>query len=777
MRRFAPLLLVLLAAESTAQQCDAWYRFDGNLSDATGVNHGEMIGAEGAVATPRFVDGVAGQALAFDGSSVMRAFLDLHPDSCRQFTVTGWLRMDPAVNSPQWVLSTGGGGRPGLRSSATTVVLGGSGNGLWERQGIRDSRAWFFFAGVYDYAAGTFRFHWRNRVQEGRLPEKAGAIDDVVWIGAQNDKLRSAARNGAIDELRFIGRVLDEDEIKTLRDGLPAAFVPVAGDSSTVARMNNGPSVTSNRPGGPIDPVVNAGELADRRNTPPLLPGSLPSQASDDDSSSDIALIDAGSVGRDAIDPGLTPVGGEPGAQAGQQLKDAARPQDSLQPFMTEPLDCEIDSALTLKNRPAAVDYSVDCVVDVTATLTIEPGVVIEFAQGAGLGVFGDGSVNAAGSESLPIVLQGASGLAGSWRGVYVGSGSAGNVLKHVRIDGAGSGYVYCCRDVASLLLEGAGIRLTNVHLRNGAQLGLSIDERTNLVQYNGVRIESHEGYPLSAEWGVLGDLDGTGSDYSGNVQDFVAVATDPLQRPVIMKKLNVPYLMPGKVLDITSALTIEAGVELVVQENGGLGVYDEGSLSATGTAAEPIVWRGRQASPGFWRGIHTQTASSNNSLQHVEIRHAGSGYVYCCNPVAALLVKSGDMTLENSTISESGGCGVYTGREASLVQNGNTLSSNQDGDYCEATAAAEADPGPADTQPGVCMTGSVSVFGGSYPPRGWAYADGALLDVQEYSALYSIIGTTYGGDGQTQFALPNVSAPPISAAIICVNGVYPSRY
>jgi microcystin-dependent protein len=44
-----------------------------------------------------------------------------------------------------------------------------------------------------------------------------------------------------------------------------------------------------------------------------------------------------------------------------------------------------------------------------------------------------------------------------------------------------------------------------------------------------------------------------------------------------------------------------------------------------------------------------------------------------------------------------------------------------------------------------------------NYPPRGWAFCNGQTLSIQQNAALFSLLGTTYGGDGQTTFALPNL--------------------
>lgn len=52
---------------------------------------------------------------------------------------------------------------------------------------------------------------------------------------------------------------------------------------------------------------------------------------------------------------------------------------------------------------------------------------------------------------------------------------------------------------------------------------------------------------------------------------------------------------------------------------------------------------------------------------------------------------------------------------------------------------------------------GEVRSFAGNFAPRGWAFCEGQLLPIAQNTALFSIIGTTYGGDGRTTFALPNL--------------------
>ncbi len=60
---------------------------------------------------------------------------------------------------------------------------------------------------------------------------------------------------------------------------------------------------------------------------------------------------------------------------------------------------------------------------------------------------------------------------------------------------------------------------------------------------------------------------------------------------------------------------------------------------------------------------------------------------------------------------------------------------------------------------------GEIRMFGGNFAPAGWMFCDGSMLAIADNDALFALIGTTYGGDGQTTFALPDLrSRVPIHA-------------
>jgi len=74
---------------------------------------------------------------------------------------------------------------------------------------------------------------------------------------------------------------------------------------------------------------------------------------------------------------------------------------------------------------------------------------------------------------------------------------------------------------------------------------------------------------------------------------------------------------------------------------------------------------------------------------------------------------------------------------------------------------------------------GVIKLFAGNFAPKGFLACNGQLLQISQNTALFSVLGTTYGGDGRTTFALPDLTKQaPVQGSIyiICVMGIYPSR-
>lgn len=73
-------------------------------------------------------------------------------------------------------------------------------------------------------------------------------------------------------------------------------------------------------------------------------------------------------------------------------------------------------------------------------------------------------------------------------------------------------------------------------------------------------------------------------------------------------------------------------------------------------------------------------------------------------------------------------------------------------------------------------IIGTITLFTGEYAPKDFHLCDGSTILIKENTALFSVIGSKFGGDGGYSFKLPNLDAPTGFKYIICVNGLYPVR-
>ena len=71
-----------------------------------------------------------------------------------------------------------------------------------------------------------------------------------------------------------------------------------------------------------------------------------------------------------------------------------------------------------------------------------------------------------------------------------------------------------------------------------------------------------------------------------------------------------------------------------------------------------------------------------------------------------------------------------------------------------------------------------IMLFSFNFPPKGWAMCNGQILPINQNQALFSLLGTTYGGNGVTTFASPDLraAAPNGLTYSICYQGIFPSR-
>lgn len=141
------------------------------------------------------------------------------------------------------------------------------------------------------------------------------------------------------------------------------------------------------------------------------------------------------------------------------------------------------------------------------------------------------------------------------------------------------------------------------------------------------------------------------------------------------------------------ATLTIEAGTELRFEKDQSLRICGNASaIDANGSANDPIVMAATTGdeTQGWWQGLRVESDNPNNSLEYVEIKHAGSSSIYQ-EKTAIGIKKGGELALKNSTITMSGGNGLFVEQDPPTNARPTlTLASNS---YSENAMAALALP------------------------------------------------------------------------------------
>lgn len=356
-------------------------------------------------------------------------------------------------------------------------------------------------------------------------------------------------------------------------------------------------------------------------------------------------------------------------------------------------LDCNsfqsnnADAILLLENRGDGVDYIIDCVVSVSIDLKIEPGVVIEFADAAGMKVKDSGSINAVGTQSEPITFTATNKTKGAWKGIMSSSQSVKNQFDYVTMEYAGVGGLTSNSEPASLILTAkAYFRLNNVTIKNSLNYGIATTAYNYNVEINNCTITGCE-IPVYADTNIVKNI--SGGDFTGNTTDVIRLSAGQLgviRTSQTWKKLSVPYRTADEIVILGGAkLTLEPGLILEFEDTKGLELdklFDEGSaLIAVGTPASPIIFTGVTKVPGAWGTLSIRRSTSvQNKIDNVLIEYAGGSGAggaieMWVDPV---------LTVTNTTFKDIGACALYNKYDPTnpnLTEGNNTLI-NVSGDY-----------------------------------------------------------------------------------------------
>ncbi len=336
-----------------------------------------------------------------------------------------------------------------------------------------------------------------------------------------------------------------------------------------------------------------------------------------------------------------------------------------------ETLDANITAKTVLINRisnPNFPDYVVSKDIAVSAELTINPGVVIAFARDTKF-VINDngGSLIAKGEADKKIRFEGREKTKGFWAGLQINSASGANVMEYVEITHAGAKTFTGTIRGGMGLMGGSKAQMTirNCTFAANNGFGLYIGKGASLLGFanNTFKENSEAGILLDAN--NVKSLDENSVFTGGNGRNVVEIYSSMLDGNTSSEitwavlKDKTPYRISETIginigWKILPGTIIEFGRDVVLR-------IEDGYMDATGTKDNKIIFRGADASKGFWRGILFYTNSSKNIIEFAEISGGGSSrLVSGINANLGIYGTGSRMSVKNNTISNSAGYGVY---------------------------------------------------------------------------------------------------------------------
>jgi hypothetical protein len=301
--------------------------------------------------------------------------------------------------------------------------------------------------------------------------------------------------------------------------------------------------------------------------------------------------------------------------------------------------------------------------VTVDSDLEIRAGARFHARNGKGIFVRSDGSFNAVGEETNPIVFRGKFEVRGHWNGIRIVSNNPSNRLEHVEIwhggqEGMGPTSTERNRHTSLMLDENARATVTSVTIsesqaypfwiRGGGNMNLEFTSNT-------ITSNEHAGWVDARFFHVL---DGS-SSFSGNDTDRISSGNDvTITGDRTWKKVNVPYALP-QVTFTEGTLTIEAGANFEANADGYIYINGNAAIRVLGEENEPVEFRGQNTVRGAWRGIRIITNNPLNTLSHMIMRHGGQQGIGATsterNRITSLMLDENvSITLNNIAIHDS---------------------------------------------------------------------------------------------------------------------------
>jgi len=327
-----------------------------------------------------------------------------------------------------------------------------------------------------------------------------------------------------------------------------------------------------------------------------------------------------------------------------------------------------------VNSDPNAADYYITGALNIEAVLEIDSGVVIEMGAGASIVIKTTGTIIARGGANNPITITGLTKTRGSWKYIMVNSNDPRNELSWVNIeygggDDSNNGTIY--------LNTGGFLKMENSKISNSKNNAIVIAaEDAHLNNFNNNQIENCE-YPLQIRPNQIPEINDN-TIYTNNDNSFITLIGSYIKAPLMWSKKSLPYVHKGTTV-IEADVNMAQGVNISMDYASMIQVRPTGSLKASGTASEKIIFSSVELVQGYWHCLHFQSRSNNNSLSYVDISYGGGspdymGAVYIGAPAG---LPEAILSMNNCALSMSASWGVYVQSNASLINGGGNNFSN----------------------------------------------------------------------------------------------------
>ena len=309
-------------------------------------------------------------------------------------------------------------------------------------------------------------------------------------------------------------------------------------------------------------------------------------------------------------------------------------------------------------------DYRVSGELRVLAKLTIDPNVIIEFANDASMLVEGEGNIYADNTIFTSIDS--------SWKGIYIGT--TGNTFANCLFENAGNAsFTGNNQEKAALLAHSnATLAFSGNTIRRSGGYGIIVKDQVDFIfdnpnqvyPYTNNRFEDNAFGPMVIPVHVLSDLEGQYFDKETpgtyiELYESAYPAGEP--KTPLLSDMGIAYRATG-LLTFNKDLVITRGVEIYFDPAGGIKV--NGMLTVSGHDTAMVRMNGVDPVPGAWKGIHV--LNGHAGFSYTSILNAG-GSELPGQDMAAALIAEQTLSMDNCTVSGSGGLGIHLPGEAHI--------------------------------------------------------------------------------------------------------------